>query len=214
MDVIRNRETGEASGPLRLPRGMVEDAVVGEIRRMIRAPEIVPEDQALREQSPTVERRRSSRHSASSTSCGRRSIQPSRPASSSFWSSASPSARTASRSTCGTKGWARSARHDRAAPDGGLRMTGTTDTIRVVIPLTIRKRNGRPKILPPDDMGRARRPSTGSACAARHSPSMELAAAAGNRCRFHHPGYRRDREGLRPVRGTDDPVGLSVPERP
>jgi hypothetical protein len=31
-------------------------------------------------------------------------------------------------------------------------MTGTTDTIRVVIPLTIRKRNGRPKILPPDDL--------------------------------------------------------------
>lgn len=31
-------------------------------------------------------------------------------------------------------------------------MTGTTDTIRVVIPLMIRKRNGRPKILPPDDV--------------------------------------------------------------
>lgn len=31
-------------------------------------------------------------------------------------------------------------------------MTGTTDTIRVIIPLTIRKRNGRPKILPPDDV--------------------------------------------------------------
>lgn len=30
-------------------------------------------------------------------------------------------------------------------------MTGTTNTIRVVIPLTLRKRNGRPKILPPDD---------------------------------------------------------------
>jgi hypothetical protein len=29
-------------------------------------------------------------------------------------------------------------------------MTGPNDTIRVVIPLTIRKRNGRPKILPPD----------------------------------------------------------------
>ena len=28
-------------------------------------------------------------------------------------------------------------------------MTGPADTIRVVIPLTIRKRNGRPKILPP-----------------------------------------------------------------
>jgi hypothetical protein len=31
-------------------------------------------------------------------------------------------------------------------------MTGTTGTIRVVIPLTIRKRNGRPKILPPEDL--------------------------------------------------------------
>lgn len=31
-------------------------------------------------------------------------------------------------------------------------MTSTTNTIRVVIPLTIRKRNGRPKILPPDDL--------------------------------------------------------------
>ena len=31
-------------------------------------------------------------------------------------------------------------------------MTGTTNTTRVVIPLTIRKRNGRPKILPPDDV--------------------------------------------------------------
>ena len=29
-------------------------------------------------------------------------------------------------------------------------MTSTGNTIRVVIPLTIRKRNGRPKILPPD----------------------------------------------------------------
>lgn len=31
-------------------------------------------------------------------------------------------------------------------------MTGPADTIRVVIPLTIRKRNGRPKILPPDEV--------------------------------------------------------------
>lgn len=31
-------------------------------------------------------------------------------------------------------------------------MSATTDTIRVVIPLTIRKRNGRPNILPPDDV--------------------------------------------------------------
>jgi hypothetical protein len=31
-------------------------------------------------------------------------------------------------------------------------MSGASDTIRVVIPLTIRKRNGRPRILPPDDL--------------------------------------------------------------
>ncbi len=31
-------------------------------------------------------------------------------------------------------------------------MNATPGTIRVVIPLTIRKRNGRPKILPPDDV--------------------------------------------------------------
>ena len=41
-------------------------------------------------------------------------------------------------------------------------MTGSSETIRVVIPLTIRKRNGRPKILPPDDLdarnGRAQDP--------------------------------------------------------
>ena len=30
-------------------------------------------------------------------------------------------------------------------------MTTDTDTIRVFVPLTIRKRNGRPKILPPDN---------------------------------------------------------------
>ena len=31
-------------------------------------------------------------------------------------------------------------------------MSATSDTFRVVIPLTIRKRNGRPRILPPDDV--------------------------------------------------------------
>ncbi|MCA3451242.1 MAG: recombinase family protein [Rhodobacter sp.] len=40
MDVIRNRALDENPGPLRLPAPMVEDAVIGEIHRMIRAPEI------------------------------------------------------------------------------------------------------------------------------------------------------------------------------
>jgi hypothetical protein len=56
MDLIRNRSTGDASGPLRLPAGMVEDAVVGEIRRMIRAPEIAARTiRVLRDENPTVD---------------------------------------------------------------------------------------------------------------------------------------------------------------
>jgi site-specific DNA recombinase len=39
MDLIRNRTT-DAVGPQRLAAGMVEDAVIGEIRRMIATPEI------------------------------------------------------------------------------------------------------------------------------------------------------------------------------
>ncbi len=39
MDLIRNRATG-AAGPQRLAAGMVEDAVIGELRRMIATPEI------------------------------------------------------------------------------------------------------------------------------------------------------------------------------
>lgn len=39
MDLIRNRVT-DAAGPQRLPADMIENAVVGEIRRMIRTPEV------------------------------------------------------------------------------------------------------------------------------------------------------------------------------
>ena len=56
MDLIRNRPIGDSAGPLRLPAGMVEDAVIGEIRRMIRAPEIAARVlKMLREESPTVD---------------------------------------------------------------------------------------------------------------------------------------------------------------
>ena len=41
MDCLKGRETGFETAPRRLPAGMVEDAVVGEIRKLIRAPEIV-----------------------------------------------------------------------------------------------------------------------------------------------------------------------------
>jgi len=41
MDVIRNRETGEETAPMRLAAGMVEDAVVTEVRRIMQTPDVV-----------------------------------------------------------------------------------------------------------------------------------------------------------------------------
>ncbi len=56
MDVIRSRALGESPGPLRLPAPMVEDAVIGEIHRMIRAPEITARTiAALRREGAAVE---------------------------------------------------------------------------------------------------------------------------------------------------------------
>jgi DNA invertase Pin-like site-specific DNA recombinase len=56
MDVIRSRPLGESPGPLRLPAPMVEDAVIGEIHRMIRAPEITARTiAALRRDGAPVE---------------------------------------------------------------------------------------------------------------------------------------------------------------
>ncbi len=56
MDVIRNRALAENPGPLRLPAPMVEDAVIGEIHRMIRAPEITARTiAALRREGVKVE---------------------------------------------------------------------------------------------------------------------------------------------------------------
>lgn len=61
-------------------------------------------------------------------------------------------------------------------------MTGSTETIRVVIPLTIRKRNGRPKILPPDDLtlrdGRAQDPHVLRAIARAWSWRRQLETGA------------------------------------
>jgi site-specific DNA recombinase len=41
MDVIRNRDTGEETAPTRLAAGMVEDAVVTEVRHILQTPEVV-----------------------------------------------------------------------------------------------------------------------------------------------------------------------------
>ena len=61
-------------------------------------------------------------------------------------------------------------------------MTSASNTIRVVIPLTIRKRNGRPKILPPDDVdarnGRAQDPHVLRAIARAWSWRRQLESGA------------------------------------
>jgi len=41
MDTIKNRETGAETAPMRLAAGMVEDAVVTEVRRILQTPEVV-----------------------------------------------------------------------------------------------------------------------------------------------------------------------------
>ncbi|MBO6542872.1 MAG: recombinase family protein [Alphaproteobacteria bacterium] len=41
MDVIRNRDTGDETAPKRLAAGMVEEAVVTEIRQILQTPEVV-----------------------------------------------------------------------------------------------------------------------------------------------------------------------------
>ncbi len=61
-------------------------------------------------------------------------------------------------------------------------MNATPDTIRVVIPLTIRKRNGRPKIPPPDAVdarnGRAQEPHVLRAIARAWSWRRQLETGA------------------------------------
>lgn len=55
MDVIRNREGGESEVPSRLPAGMIEDAVVTEVRRIAQTPEVVTKVlDALQQDGPQV----------------------------------------------------------------------------------------------------------------------------------------------------------------
>ena len=58
MDVIRNRDSDAATGPQRLPAGMVESAVIQEIRTLVRTPEIAARTiAAVRQQAPELNER-------------------------------------------------------------------------------------------------------------------------------------------------------------
>lgn len=56
MDVIRKRPAAELRGPQRLPGAMVEDSVIGEIRRMLRTPEVAARTaRAVRKNRPDLD---------------------------------------------------------------------------------------------------------------------------------------------------------------
>jgi hypothetical protein len=78
-------------------------------------------------------------------------------------------------------------------------MTDGDDSIRVFIPLTFRRRNGRPKILPPepepDFQARSQDPHI-----LRPRPRVGVGAAARERRGGHAPGHSPGREGDGPVR--------------
>jgi hypothetical protein len=58
MDVIRNRDSDAATGPQRLPAGVVEAAVIQEIRTLVRTPEIAAQTTAaVRQQAPELNER-------------------------------------------------------------------------------------------------------------------------------------------------------------
>jgi site-specific DNA recombinase len=55
MDVIQKRPDAVLRGPQRLPGGMVKDAVIGEIRRLLRSPEAAHRvAKALRQDRPDI----------------------------------------------------------------------------------------------------------------------------------------------------------------
>ena len=55
MDVVRNREASSTAGARRLPAGMIEEAVIGELRSLLRTPEIATHAlQALRRDAAKI----------------------------------------------------------------------------------------------------------------------------------------------------------------
>nr|WP_239059662.1 site-specific recombinase [Ruegeria sp. PrR005] len=56
MDVIQKRPMAELRGPQRLPAAMVEEAIIGEIRRLLRTPEIIAGTaRALKKERPDLD---------------------------------------------------------------------------------------------------------------------------------------------------------------
>jgi hypothetical protein len=132
---------------------MVENAVVHQIRRLVRTPEVVAQTlAAARREQPDM---------------GGREVVTALKHFDAVWSSLFPAEQARivrlliERVTITgegiavdlrTGGLGDRPRHAGVAPNGSSRVTNMPETIHVVIPLTIKRRNGRPRILPPADI--------------------------------------------------------------
>ena len=150
MDLLRNREVPDDAGPARLPAAMVENAVIAEMRRLIGTPEVAARvlDQFLQED----------------IAHDQRAVLGALSRFNDLWEALFPAERArivrllVARVTVGPHGMAVDLRHhglgtltremSRLSGKGSRCMT--SDSIRVFVPLTVRHRNGRPKILPPE----------------------------------------------------------------
>jgi len=89
-------------------------------------------------------------------------------------------------------------------------MTNEPDTIRVFIPLTFKKRNGRPKILPPDNVERlAERRQDPHVLHTIGRTGVGLAAAVGEWGGFNAGGDCKIGKGVRTVCRSKYTVGVS-----
>jgi hypothetical protein len=148
MDVIRKRPAAELRGPQRLPGAMVEDAVIGEIRRMLCTPEVAARTaRAVRKDRPDLDET---------------TVVAALAQFDDLWKALIPAEQArivqllVARITESEADLAIDLRHDglgAIAADGpaeeGGRLMPEPETLRVHIPLELRRRDGRPRILPP-----------------------------------------------------------------
>ncbi len=147
MAVVQKRPEAERLGLKRLPANIVEEAIIGEIRRLLRSSEIVARTvRALSKVNPDLDE----------------AIVTTPPAGfDDLWKALTPAEKVqlvqlfVARVTVGEDGLALDLRHDRPQCVGGHSGTGgrsvishRPEKIRVHVPLSIRKRAGRPRILP------------------------------------------------------------------
>ncbi|WP_342742217.1 recombinase family protein [Poseidonocella sedimentorum] len=207
MDVIKKRPKAELRGPQRLPGGMVEDAVVGEIRRLLRTPEVAARvSRTLRKDRPDLGE---AGISASLTqfdemwNADPRRAGPRGPAS----GGAGHRQRRRVGGRSAPRGLGRDCRADGPGQVGGGD-GGARNPPRPHPAHPAQSRRPPPHPAAKRDRGRhGSRP--GCPPAARHRPRVGLAAQARARRRQHHRRSRQRGRHLRPLCQPRDPAGMA-----